>query len=67
MITDENHPSRLRLPPIIWNYIETLANPNASRFQRDIAMQMLEDIGRACNEAIHTAKSQDAFRNNRRR
>ena len=58
-MSDQDNPHRLKLPPIIWNYIEALDSPTASRFQKDIAMQMLEDISRITTEAVARAKASE--------
>lgn len=40
------------IPPIIVDYLEKLNDPKSSRFQKDLALSVIENVHLACGEAI---------------
>lgn len=56
-IPKEDDPKRMKLPPVIWNYIEGIFNENNSRFQKDLSLQILESIHETVGQALEEYKN----------
>lgn len=40
------------LPPIIVDYVSKLEDPRATKFQKDLALKVLEDVVSECTKAV---------------
>lgn len=51
-IPNENDSNNLKIPQVVWNHISYIFDENTGRFQKELSVQIIENIHKVCGQAL---------------